>query len=309
MQYVFESLEEFLFEDLGSLKKFNLPKNLLDRILKQANYFGVGGRESAVDLIDNPKDYQKLLKALKDPFVAGIISVDGDPRVFFHRSSERKFQCYSILRSREEEEDKRKKDAERKQREIERERQRQNEGLNEARRGYHRYDPTDMGEMSTQALAYFIKGLEGDVTVELIRPDINRDTKKKERFETRRGEDPLAQDHQGYIASPSQRKRYEKFATKKRIEIDKKVDEQREKLKKQIEENFDKAFNKIMEDLRKGYAWYADPKHFSDELLKGVDFSGIKTLASAYDAVEPGQSDPNSVSKAISVLKKLGYNK
>ena len=310
MQYVFESLDEFLFEDLGSLKKFNLPKELLQKIIASSS----GGRESAIEIIDNPTDYQKLLKALKDEFVAGIISVNGDPRLLFYRSSERKFQCYSIQRSRDMEEDRRKRDAERKQWELER--QRQNESLNEgrSRRGYHNYDPSDMGEMSTQSLSDFIKNLEskeGDVTVELIRRDTGRELKRSERWERRKVEDPLQQHGSEYSreSSPSQLKRYEKFATKQRTKIDKDIEEQREKLKKQIENNFDKAFDKVIADLRRGYSWYADPKNFSNELIKGINFSGVQKLAKAYDAVEPGKRDPLSIQKAIKTLKDLGYSK
>jgi len=309
MQYVFESLDEFLFEDLGSLKKFNLPKELLQKIIASS-----GGRESAIEIIDNPTDYQKLLKALKDEFVAGIISVNGDPRLLFYRSSERKFQCYSIQRSRDMEEDRRKRDAERKQWALER--QRQNESLNEgrSRRGYHNYDPSDMGEMSTQSLSDFIKNLEskeGDVTVELIRRDTGRELKRSERWERRKVEDPLQQHGSEYSreSSPSQLKRYEKFATKQRTKIDKDIEEQREKLKKQIENNFDKAFDKVIADLRRGYSWYADPKNFSNELIKGINFSGVQKLAKAYDAVEPGKRDPLSIQKAIKTLKDLGYSK
>lgn len=311
MQYVFESLDEFLFEDLGSLKKFNLPKELLQKIIASSSS---GGRESAIEIIDNPTDYQKLLKALKDEFVAGIISVNGDPRLLFYRSSERKFQCYSIHRSRDMEEDRRKRDAERKQWELER--QRQNESLNEgrSRRGYHNYDPSDMGEMSTQSLSDFIKDLEskeGDVTVELIRRDTGRELKRSERWERRKVEDPLQQHGSEYSreSSPSQLKRYEKFATKQRTKIDKDIEEQREKLKKQIEDNFDKAFDKVIADLRRGYSWYADPRNFSSELIKGMNFSGVQKLAKAYDAVEPGRKDPISIQKAIKTLKDLGYSK
>jgi len=314
MQYVFESLEEFLFEDLGTLKKFNLPKELLQKIIKSPGASSSGGRESAIEVIDNPTDYQKLLKALKDEFIAGIISVNGDPRVLFYRSSERKFQCYSIHRSREKEEDRRKRDAERKQRELER--QRQNESLNEgrSRRGYYNYDPSDMGEMSTQSLSDFIKDLEskeGGVAVELIRRDMDRELKRSERWERRKIEDPLRQPSSEYSreSSPSQLKRYEKFATKQRIKIDKDIEEQREKLKKQIEDNFDKVFDKVIADLRRGYSWNADPKNFSSELIKGIDFSGVQKLAKAYDAVEPGGRDPLSIQKAIKTLKDLGYNK
>jgi len=310
MAYVFESLDDFLFEDLGSLKKFNLPKDLLKKIITDPGY-RAAGKDSVVDIVDNPKDYQKLLKDLKNEFVAGIISADGIAKFFFVRSSERKFHVYNIELARSKEEEKRKRDEERKQRDLER--QKQNEGLNEgrSRRGYYgSYDPSDMGEYSTQSLSDFIKKMEGEVTVELIRKDLEREKIKQGRFELRKKEDPLdAGGDKTYsrTSSISQKKRYDKYSSKKRIEIDKKIDEVKEGLKDQINNNFDKAMDKLIEDLRKGYSWYADPKSIGEALLKGVDFSKLKNIAAAYDAIEPGRTSPDDIVKATQKLKNLGY--
>jgi hypothetical protein len=307
MAYVFESLDDFLFEELGSLKKFNLPNELLKKIVANSGYHSAG-RESQVDLIANPKDYQKLLKDLKADFVAGIISVDGVAKFFFSRESERKFKMHNIDIMRSQEEEKRKRDEERKRRDAER--SKQNEGLNEGRSRYRgSYDPSDMGAYSVQTLADFIKGMQGEVTLELIRKDEQRDRKRGERSQIRMKQDPLKQDGNSYSrsSSVSQIRRYEKYASKKRIEIDKKIDSVKEELKEQILNNFDKAMDKILDDLRRGYSWYADPKEIGPAIIKGIDFSKLKNLAAAYDAVEPGGSDPNSIVKATSTLKKLGY--
>jgi hypothetical protein len=310
MSYVFESLNDFLFEDLGNLKKFNLPKEILGGIIK-TNGFGYypGGRESKVDIVENPKDYQKLLKALKPEFIAGVISVDGEARFIFNRSSERKFKMYDIKKAREQEIEKKKRDEERKQRDLEWERR--NSGVNEGRSrgGYHYYDPANMGEYSTQTLSDFIKKLEGDVTLELIRKDLERDKKIRSRSEIRQKEDPLSPGGRDYYraASTSQSNRYEKFATKKRLQIDKDIESEKEKIRKQIEDNFDRAFDEIIKDLRKGYSWSADPKNFTEKMLKGINFSGIQKIAKAYDAVEPGQGSPDAAQAAIKKLRDLGY--
>jgi hypothetical protein len=307
MSFVFESLDEFLFEDLGNLKKFNLPGDLIKKIMSGSGYTSrIGGRDSQVDLIKNPHDYKTLTAALKPDFTAGIISIDGKATYFFLRESERKFKLFDIEAIRQYEENRRKRDLERKAR--------QNESLNEgrSRRGWYAQETGLVGEYSAQTLSEFIKekGKDKEITVELIRPDVERAETKKERWESKaKNVDPLSSENTGYsrTSSPSQRGRYEKYATKKRFGIDKKVDDTREKLRSQILGNFDKAFDEILKNLRQGYAFYADPKSLADKMMQGVDFSGLKTLAQAYDAVEPGKTSPEDTAKASRILKQTGY--
>jgi hypothetical protein len=313
MSYVFESLDEYLFEDLGTLKKFNFPKRVIQDLIRGRGWTSrEAGRESVVELIENPTDYKKLLKELKPEFSAGVISVDGVAKYAFNRESERKFNLVNLQSIRDDEESDRKRKIEMQMRDEERRRrlESQNENLNERRRmTYHQRG--DMGSVSVQELANKMKDLQkdGEVTLELIRPDDLRVEKKSRRSDLRRPEDPLDTDADSYrgVPSKSQRLRYEKYATKKRLEVDKKIDVEREKLRKQIEANFDKAFDKMMGDLRKGYAWYAEPGEFAKKIATGVDFSGIKRLAKAYDAIEPGQGTADDMHKAVQTLKSLGF--
>jgi hypothetical protein len=299
MSYVFESLDDFLFEDLGNLKKFNLPKEFLDKMIRGGHIFNSGGnagRESAVDLIEDPQDYSKLLKALKDPFNAGIISVDGNPKYFFYRISERKFAMQDIESVREEEISRRKRNAERKR------------GLDEGRssRGW-RYQPRGIDEYSTKDLSDFIKKLEGSVTVELIRSDESREKIRQERWPKKISNDPLSPP-EGYYrsSSPSQKNRYQKYTSKKRVEIDKQVEDIKDEIRDQIISNFDKALEKILGDLRKGYSWSASSETIGKQIMNGVNLSKFTKLAAAYKAIEPSPSESDPA-KSSRELKKLGY--
>jgi len=305
MSYVFESLDDFLFEDLGNLKKFGLPKELIQKIMNGSGWSSrIAGRESLVEEIPNAKDYKALTAALKPEFTAGIISISGKPKYLFHRMSERKFKLYDIESIQRYEDDRRKRNLESKKR--------QNENLNERRGGYSYSRETGLyGEFSAQSLSDFLKdqSKNGDITVELIRPDKAREEKHQQRWKQNSSNpDPLKQSGSySPEASLSQRARYNKYSTKKRTEIDKKVDIEREKIREQLHKNFDKAFDKILQDLRKGYAWNADAKHLGEEIMRGLDLSGFQNLAKAYDAVEPNSSNPSAAAKASQLLKKTGY--
>lgn len=312
--YVLESLEEFILnEDMGTLKRFKLPNRIIQQILRSGGW-SVAGRDSDVDIVEIPNDPKKFSKLLKEDFKGGVITVDDHPRYFFKRESERKFQLYDLdsIRSYEKDEYEKKKEREARNREREAEKTAQNEGLNERRRGgYYNFEPGLKGSFSGQGLAEFIQGIEGDVKVELIREDKKREETRKARQDVRQSSvdnlDPL-DSYWGSESNPSQQNRYKRYAEKKRLEIDKRVDDKKDDLKKALMDNFDKAWDEIIEDLRKGYAWKADKKGFGEELLKGVDLSGLKDLAKAYDAVEPKSgATGKDAARASRVLKKGGY--
>lgn len=305
--YVYESLDEFLNEELGTLKKFQLPQYLIDKIIRGPGGWTAerAGRESDVEEIENPGDYKNLLKTLKDPFNSGIISVDGIAKYFFYRESERKFKLYDIEEIRNHEEQKLQRKREREEREKQRrlEIETQNENLNERR--FHNYDPGDKGNYSTQGLAEFIKNLEGDVKVELIRSDEKREEKMKSRYEKRTSEiDPLEQPRSGYTRdiSKSQKERFKKYSAKKKIKVAKDLQEAKENLKKQIVDNLDKALEEIIDDVKRGYTFNISRDHMGKEIMSNVNLKEISELAELYSALkaEYGASmDPVEVSKLM----------
>lgn len=313
--YLMESFEEFktLNENMGNLSRFNLPKRIIQKIM---NYGGWDkpGQGSEVNVIEVPKDPKKFSKVLnQDAFAGAVISVDGEPKYFFKRESERKFELYDLDSIREYEKDEYEKKMERKREREERERKRQeaqNENLNERRRGYYGgYDPGNKGSYSGQGLAEFIQGLEGDVTVELIGYDKPGAELRKARSETRQKEiDPLDPGDSWGGASQSSQERYKKYATKKRLQIDKTVEDIKADVKEKIIENFDKVMDDIIDNLRRGYSWYGKPKELGEKLVQGIDLSKLEDLAAAYDAVEPGGSrGGKEAAKASRVLKRQGY--
>jgi hypothetical protein len=306
MEYVYESLESFLFEDLGNLKRFNLPKSIIDDVIRGGGWSSkVAGRESEIRSIPNPGDYKTLLSSLKEDFTAGIISVDGVSRYIFVRESERKFKLTDI-------EIKRKKEAERiaKKKRI----QENSSNINE-RRGYREpYDPANLGSYSTNELSAFIKKLsdDGDVSLDLIIPDKERQEKREKRAKIAQTRDPLRYERDGYgytsIPGEAHQRRYEKYASKKRAQIDKKVEDIKSDLRDQILNNFDKAIESILSDARKGYSWAASKEEVGKKLVSGIDFKDFLRIVKAYDIVEPTPyglaGDP---AKASRELKKLGY--
>jgi len=301
------SFKEFLNEDMGNLKKFNLPNQIIRRMTSSGGW-GSAGRDSEVEIIEVPKDPKKFSSVLKTDFRGGVITVDGIPKYFFKRESERKFELYDLDSIRKYEDDEYKRKKERKERERQRELERQNENLNE--RGYHNYQPGLKGSYSGQGLSEFIQGLDGDVTVELIRGDKKRGETQKERSKARQeNPDPLKPGDIGWShSSLSQQQRYKRYSTKKRLGIDKKVDDEKEKLKKSVMDNFDSVLDDIIDDLRKGYAWKANKEDIGKSLLNGIDISSFARLAKAYDAVEPKSgASGQDAAKASRVLKQTGY--
>jgi len=317
MPYVFESLDEFLNEDLGTLQKFNLPQNLIQKIVGQHGYLSkVGGRESTISIIDDPTNYKNLLNSLKDDFTVVIISVNGEAKYLFQRESERKFNMFEIEVARKEEEAKLKRkkesDEREKQRKLEREQREkeQNQNLSEARRRVEYHEPGGIGSYSVKDIIEKIKKLEGEgaeVLVEIIGGDPERSKKIEKRRQMRMGEDPLYIETRYYSApSQSQQTRYKKYTTKKRLEIDKKIEAEKDKLRNQIIDNFDETIDSVIKSLRQGYSWYAKKDEIGKKLLDNVDLTSFKKLAAAYDAIEPGSQKGDSA-KASRELKKLGY--
>lgn len=311
--YVFESLEDFVLnENMGNLARFNLPRRIIQKIM---NYGGWDkpGQGSEVNVIEVPNDPKKFSKVLNQQgFAAGIISVDGEPKYFFRRESERKFELFDLDSIRKYERDEYERKMERKREREERERksqESQNENLNERRRGYYNYDPGLKGSYSGQGLAEFIQGLEGDVTVELIGYDKPGAELRKSRSEIRQKEiDPLDPEAGWGGASQSSEERYKKYATKKRLQIDKSVEDIKADVKEKILDNFDKVMDDIIDNLRRGYSWYGKPKELGEKLVQGVDLSKLEDLAAAYDAVEPGSGKGGKeAAKASRILKRQGY--
>jgi hypothetical protein len=320
---VFESLDQFLNENLGTLKQFaDIPDEWKKKLLEPGKQ---GGRESIVDELPASSDYKTFLKKLKDEtLLIAIIKVDGKSTYMIEKISPNKFQVkkaageYSEIKKRRE-----------KEKAIEAEKQaketKQNESFNPpkvdeinerwghgGRRNQRGYDSADVGEMSVPQLQEWLENQKkaqpnSNYQIFLIFKDPQRIKKRQERNSIRSIEDPLAGGNSTYRddKSQSQKDRYEIFAEKKRAVLDKQLDKVLDNFKQQLIDNFDKSMEKIIYDMRRGYSWNMDSKKIGETLMTGVDMTEIKKFSEAYDAIEPsGTSDSAKASKK---LKDLGF--
>ncbi len=307
MAYVFENLEAFLNEDMGTMKIFgNIPSEWRDKFFKTSSG-GKIGPKSEIKLIEDPTNYKKLLKIIKSESKFIIIKVNGISKYLIEQESQNKFKVWDADNMWSEV--KRKRDEERKKQEQERNNIKES-FLSESRRGHHYVESGLVGSMTVNEIIEFIKKLQTEgkqVEVYAIVKDIEREKISQKRAEIRSIEDPLEKS-KGYFekSSISQNKRFNIFAEKKRAELDKIIDDEINSFKEKVIVNFDIAMKKIIEDLRKGYDWQANPEEIGKKIVSGVDFSGIKKFAQAYKAIASG-SDKNPV-EASKELKKLGFD-
>jgi hypothetical protein len=310
MAYVFENLEEFLNEDMGTLKMFqDIPKEWIDKIFKTSSG-RTTGPHSEVKLIDDPSNYKNLLKIFKTEAQFIIIKVNNRSKYLIEQESPNKYKVYDADQMWSE--TKKRRDEESKKREKERNDKIKESFLSEARRGHHYVESGLVGSMTVQEIIGFIKKLKDEgkqVEAYSIIKDIEREKISQKRTEIRSIEDPLEKS-KGYFdserSSISQNKRFNIFAEKKKAELDKIIDDEINSFKEKVIVNFDIAMKKIIEDLRKGYDWQANPEEIGKKIVSGVDFSGIKKFAQAYKAIASG-SDKNPV-EASKELKKLGFD-
>ncbi|MDD5649173.1 MAG: hypothetical protein PHF86_01965 [Candidatus Nanoarchaeia archaeon] len=307
MAYVFENLEAFLNEDMGTMKIFgNIPSEWRDKFFKTSSG-GKIGPKSEIKLIEDSTNYKKLLKIIKSESKFIIIKVNGISKYLIEQESQNKFKVWDADNMWSEV--KRKRDEERKKQEQERNNIKES-FLSESRRGHHYVESGLVGSMTVNEIIEFIKKLQTEgkqVEVYAIVKDIEREKISQKRAEIRSIEDPLEKS-KGYFekSSISQNKRFNIFAEKKRAELDKIIDDEINSFKEKVIVNFDIAMKKIIEDLRKGYDWQANPEEIGKKIVSGVDFSGIKKFAQAYKAISSG-SDKNPV-EASKELKKLGFD-
>lgn len=308
MTYVFEKLEEFLNEDMGTLKMFqDIPKEWIDKIFKTSSG-RTTGPHSEVKLINDPLNYKNLLKIFKTEAQFIIIKVNNRSKYLIEQESPNKYKVYDADQMWSE--IKRRRDEESKKREKERGDKIKESFLSEARRGHHYVESGLVGSMTVQEIIGFIKKLKDEgkqVEVYSLIEDIERTKKRQERYNIQNISDPLEKS-KGYFEGPSisQNKRFNIFAEKKRVELDKIIDDEINSFKEKVIVNFDIAMKKFLEDLRKGYDWQANSEEIGKKIVSGVDFSGIKKFAQAYKAIAPG-SDKNPL-EASKELKKLGFN-
>jgi hypothetical protein len=312
MAYVYESLDSFLNEDMGNLNIFkDIPDEWHQWILGSNGGYNAGGRNSEVSKIENPTDSKILAKSLRaDGVHSAIIKINGKSKYFIRQESPQKFKVYDADQMYS---------VEKKRREEERKKREKNESisfnkLDEIRRGRHNYQESGLiDSKNINEIVAWIQKLQSEgknLEFFVIGMDKDRAEKSRQRREEKNISDPYEKKPSYGVSdkgsSDIQINRYNIYAEKKRAELDKLVDDEIEKFKNQIISNMDKAIEDIMENLRKGYAWYADSKNISEKIMKGVDLSGIKRFAEAYDAIEPsGDKDPLEASKK---LKKLGFN-
>lgn len=323
---VFESLDQFLNEDLGTLKPFgDIPDEWKKNLLQPGRQ---GGRESIIEELPSSADYKTFLKKLKDEnLLIAIIKVDGISTYMIEKISPNKFKVKRAAG--EHSEIKKKRDEEEKVREAERQAKeiKPNESffnppkvdeINErwghgGRRNQRYYDSADVGEMSVPQLQEWLERQkkekpDANYQIFLIFKDPQRMKKRQERWSTQSSnEDPLKVKTSSYNPdkSQSQKDRYEIFAEKKRAVLDKQLDKVLEDLKQQLTDNFDKSMEKIIYDMRRGYSWNLDEKKIGETLMAGVNLTELKKFTAAYDAIEPAGT-PDSV-KASKKLKDLGF--
>jgi hypothetical protein len=325
--FVYESLSDFLNEDLGSLKPFSdIPSEWKNEILR-TQQGGRGGMKSKVEELSIDSDYKTFLKKFKDSdFLVAIVKINGKSKYLIASFSTNKFkikdadQEYSVRKKKREEEDKRREE-EIKRREEERVASQKNENLNppkyyelnEARGRHQHYDPADLGEKSVPELQGWLKDLktknsEDNIQLFIIYADLERRKKISDRSSAKSLEDPLnpQSSHYDPSSSRSQKERYDIFAEKKRAELDKKFDRVLDNFKQQIIDNFDKSMEKTISDIRKGYSWSFDLKTIGENLLKGIDMKELRKFVEAYDAIEPNPAKKDAA-EASNKLKKLGF--
>jgi hypothetical protein len=313
--FVYESLSDFLNEDLGSLKPFgDIPSEWKNDLL-QYQRGGKAGMKSKVEELSIDSDYKTFLKKFKDSyFFVAIVKINGKSKYLISSFSTNKFKIkdadeeYSV-RTKKREEEKRRAELQK------------NENLNppkyyelnEGRVRHHHYDPADLGEKSVPELQEWLKNLktknpESNIQLFVIFADLDRIKKLQDRSSARNLEDPLNPQTSNYdqSSSKSQKERYDIFAEKKRAELDKKFDRVLDDFKQQIIDNFDKSMEKTIADIRKGYSWSFDLKAIGENLLKGIDMKELRKFVEAYDAIEPSPSKKDPV-EASKKLKKLGF--
>jgi hypothetical protein len=317
---VFESIDQFLNEGLGSLKPFeDIPKEWKQRLLgDKASGYRLGGENSKVIELPIDADYKTVLKNLKeDSLVFAIIKQDGQSRYMIEKISPNKFNVkradgeYSVRTAKRKEEEAAR-EAERLKRE-----QPKNESLiserwgRSSRRSGGGYDSSMIGEMSVPDLQKWMAKLqvekpESKFQLFLIFKDVKRTEKVSQRGKIKQIEDPLVKPSD-YYSSRTQKHRYEIFAEKKRAKIDKQVDQVIDDLKQQITDNFDVAIEKVLSDMRKGYSWNVDAKTIGEKLMSGINLTKLIKFAEAYDAVEPDSGGTKNPNDAAKKLKKLGF--
>jgi hypothetical protein len=321
---VSESLDQFLNEDLGTLKPFeDIPKEWKEKLLHTGSYKGQGGEHSIVKELPSNADYKTFLKFLKDEtLILSIIKKDGQSTFMIEKISANKFK----VRRAEGESSIKQKKREAEQKAKEAERQKSNENLNppkvdeiNERWGHGRrgggtyYDSADVGEMSVPELQKWLERQKTEnpnstYQIFLIFADPERGKKRQERMDIRNVEDPFITTPGSTTreASPVQSQRYDIFAEKKRAKLDKEMDKVLDDFKQQLIDNFDKSMEKTLYDIRRGYSWNLDAKTIGENLMKGVNMTELKKFTEAYDAIEPDNYKKDAA-KAAEKLKKLGF--
>jgi hypothetical protein len=320
---VFESLDQFLNEDLGTLKPFSdAPKEWKDKFLRTTSYKGMGGEHSKVEELPPTADYKTLLKYFKEEsLIIVIIKKDGKSEFMFERDPQtpskflgrKSSEEYSIKQKRREEE--------KKAIEIERlAKEKTNENINppkaddinERRSRVPHYDSAEIGKMSVPEIQEWIKRQKTEnpnstYQIFFIFADPERGKKRKERLDIRNIEDPYTVNPGSTReATHSQSQRYDIFTEKKRAKLDKEMDRVLDDFKQQLMDNFDKSMEKVLYDIRRGYSWNLDVKTIGEALMKGVDMTELKKFTEAYDAIEPENYKKDSA-EASKKLKKLGF--
>jgi len=292
MEIIFESMDEFLNENLGVLSKYNLSKPVIDLAVVYQGSRRIGPT-SEVEVFKN-LNYKTVAAALKPQFGAGFILANGSTQYMLTRESDRKYNVFEISNK-----------------------------ISEGRRGGYGPDiPNNyrqagwMASLSAKGVFELITKLTDaglDVTLEMVQEDIKREGIRKDRQQASYDnihtlEKPESEGFGGQSPSGSQRIRNRKVAMKRKVELEKKAGAIAAGVKEDILKKFDTAMDEVMQNLRKGYSWYASGDEIGKKIVKGLDLSTLKNLSEMYKVIEEvGKADSNvQVQELLNKLKKMG---
>lgn len=268
-----------LFEDLGNLSKFKLPKEWIrDLIVTGGSYYSAGP-ESEMETVNIKEPYEIKRAFDKENVEAIFIKIEGEWKYYVKKISTRKYG----VTDRDDTEEYAKKDQ-------------------YGRR--HISGRVSFLEYSRPGIEEWLqdKDIEEAIAVYL---DVERRKKASKRAKLRDIKDPLEQpsDQWSSQLSPRQKARKEKYIEVKKPKLERGLEKTIQNIRRQLMDNFDEAIEKNIDDIRKGYDWYSSKEEIGKSILKGINLKDFQRFAKAYSILRNEYKDPMDLTRA---LKKIG---
>ncbi len=269
-----EYLSQSLNEDLGTLKKFDLPKDWIQILLKGGIMIG---RES--NLIDiNFTDSIEIKKIFDndDIRVVFLKTKEDGWRYMIKRETPRKYQIYDkhltrdwILK-------------------------------NKPSPGYKFKRLGLLKEIRRSELDSFIKHVNV-IDAQAIEIDMQRREKRRKRSDyVYKDVDPLATDDTWMDKlTPAQKARKEKYGKLKEPRLEMGLEQEVKKMKKQLIDNFENAIEKNIKDIKKGYNWAGTRDKIGNALLKGLSLEDFQKYVDAYDVLKHDYKDATDLASTL----------